>query len=240
MTYFSFILFSILEQFSLLLFGFSIFRIRLSFNNYLKMILLTIITSTASIFMTYYSFYEGARPIVIFVITLLLINKVKKIGLKTSLIIVPIAYIIFIAVQTLLFIIMNKYDLIPLDIVPFSYEGYLLQFITSIFFILLSIVLRYFLKEGFMFDPESNGNKKLRYSNKLFLIVLTLAFVIISGLYYEAMHSSLAYIVYAISIISLLFSIGLFYLSVKRDQEEAELYFSTLKKGGDKQHEESH
>jgi uncharacterized membrane protein len=180
--------------------------------------------------MTYYSFYEGARPIVIFVITLLLINKVKKIGLKTSLIIVPIAYIIFIAVQTLLFIIMNKYDLIPLDIVPFSYEGYLLQFITSIFFIILSIVLRYFLKEGFMFDPESNGNKKLRYSNKLFLIVLTLAFVIISGLYYEAMHSSLAYIVYAISIISLLFSIGLFYLSVKRDQEEAELYFSTLKK----------
>jgi hypothetical protein len=206
------------------------FRIRLSLNNYVRLVILTLTTSLISLLMTYYSFYEGIRPFIILIITLIFINKVKETGFKTSLIVVSIAYVVFIAIQTLLFIIMHYYKLIPLEIVSFSYDGYLLQLITSIFLIITSTAIKFILKEGFMFDPDRKLNKKLKYSNRLFIIILVFAFASISSLYFEAVHSKLSSIVYAISIISLLFSISLFYLSIKRDQEEAELYFSILRK----------
>ncbi|GMX64492.1 hypothetical protein Elgi_37610 [Paenibacillus elgii] len=165
--------------------------------------------------------WNNFSSIILLILVLLLVRPLLKFGVKLTFLYVTVPLVIFIVVQAIVIVLMQWYGLIKLEYSSFSRESYLIQLITFIAMILISKVTAH-ITEGFSFDPDddSGSKRKLVYSNRIFLIIISIALVLLSGLYYIRRFLSDSFADVTL-IVAFIFSIIILFILYKRDEEES-------------------
>lgn len=221
LNYLSFIFFSTIEFIGITFLGITIFRHRIQKNEYINILILSLILSLVSLLSRL--FLENVSPFIPFILYLFSMKYVLNIYYKRSLFLGFISYILFILIQTGLMLLLNSYDILPPTKIPlFDYRGDILQMLTFFVIMMICFVTRY-IKEGFSFDPDDSLYKSPYLSNKVFLMITIISMILLSYLFYKAsISSSYSYVYYSFISITIISFIILIY-SYIRDKREADI-----------------
>lgn len=221
MDFLYFLFFSSLEEFGVLLFGLILFRIRLPKHLRHRIPLLSLIVASVSLLLRSLEVWGNISSIILLFLVLLLVRPLLKFGIKLTFLYVTVPLVLFIVIQALVIILMQWNGILGSEYETFSNESYLIQLITFVVMLLISKVTAY-ITEGFSFDPDDDSvsKKKLVYSNRVFLITISIALLLLSGLYYirELISGAFADITLIVGFIS---SIIILFILYKRDEEES-------------------
>lgn len=223
-NYLSFIFFSTVEFIGIIFLGITLFRLRLYKKEYIKALLFCIFLSVVSLILRIN--IASVAPIVVLILYLVLLKFILNTDLIKSYFIGFVSYFIFIFIQASVFVLFDKYDIIPeQSITMYSNSGYLLQMLTFIVLMLISFVTRY-IKEGFSFDPDFSSYKNRVVSNKLFLMITSVSLIILAYLYFELFMSDSIKYVYLTFIAASLITLIILTFSYIRDLKETNHYQS--------------
>ncbi len=219
LNYLSFIFFSTIEFIGITFLGITVFRLRIQKKEYINVLILSLTLSFVSLLSRIY--LENFSPFIPLILYLFSLKYVLNIYFRRSLFLGLLSYILFISIQTGLWLLLNRYDILPpTKISLFDYRGYFLQMFTFFVIMLICFVTRY-IKEGFSFDPDDSLYKSPYLSNKVFLMVTIISMILLSYLYYKtSISSSFSYVYYSFISITIISFIILIY-SYIRDKREA-------------------
>jgi hypothetical protein len=200
-----------------------LFRFRLTTNNFLNAAITSISLALVSYILNKVGLTNISVPIQIIIYIILIKFLFKNRILHASLIGI-VSYILYGVIQTILLFVLDHYNIMKFsEVVPFAFKAYILQLFSFIIVLIISIRLRK-TNAGYSFVPEETFvDKKIKYSNKLFILCLSLTAIVVTGSFYEFRQSSILYTFIAFLTVISLSCIILLYISLKRDKEEAEV-----------------
>ncbi|WP_027085553.1 hypothetical protein [Cohnella panacarvi] len=216
MSLLEYITFSFLEYLSLFVFIFVQFRFSIK-ENITQIGMIALLLSFVS-----YSFtssdLNGVLPLVQFIIVLLYIRMVMKVTIFNALLMYFVGYIVLGVAQTCIVAVARHIQFLQGDLKPATYEGDVLQFISSCILLLSSYVI-YYLKGGFSFiEARSRFSKKTFVGkNVIYISFVILAFIItvVSSIIMIELENPPYLLIASILLIIL---ISLFYLSLRKDE----------------------
>jgi hypothetical protein len=222
MKYILFLMFSSMESFSIVLLGLILFRNRLKPSLFIKSILIGIILSIISLFLNVIGL-NTISPLIQLILMCFLIKFLFMTGYLRSLFITFFAYLLFAVIQALFILITNYYNVIKFsEVQPYSIKGHIVQFVSFIIVILVSVIIRK-TNEGYSFIPEEVVNvKQIKYSNKLFIFLISSSLVLLSSIFYEYKTSQLFFYLVLFFVVVSIITIILLYLTLQRDKEQSE------------------
>lgn len=220
MKYLLFLIFSSMESFSIVMLGLMLFRFRLNSNNILRAMSIGIILSIVSLILDLFHL-NNISPLIQLLVMILLVSLNFNSKLIRSILIAFTSYVLFAVVQTLFILILQYFNIVSLDeLMPYTSKGYMIQFFSFVILLLISSHIRKN-RSGFSFIPEESLKNKVKYSNKIFLLLMGTSILLISGFYYEYKSSNYVLFFEIFFVAVSLVSIILLYIALKRDEEES-------------------
>ncbi|RXZ78071.1 hypothetical protein EBB07_28880 [Paenibacillaceae bacterium] len=222
MKYIYFILFSIIEYFSIFLLGVYLFRIKLNLARVKKILLSSLLLSSFSLILTIFDLTSIAPFLQILIYTLLLKASLEREWSHATLVSIT-SYVFYGLIQISLIKILTFAQIVSVsDIAAFTFKGYLIQLIC--FFIIVATVFTLKItNEGYSFDLDEPFGLIKKYTKKFILFIIILIFLVSTGAF--VLYSVEKYNGYVFNLMFtvLLFSTGtLLYFAYKRDLEENE------------------
>jgi hypothetical protein len=222
MKYLMFVLFSCFESFSIPFIGLVLFRTRLNPHTYKNLILIGVSMAVLSFICTIGGI-GTITPLVQIIIAIIMIKFLFYRRIFFSILSVISGYLVFAVIQTLLVFLLQYLHLATLsDFEPYTFKGHALQFGTFLLVFILGLQLKVS-GHGYSFDPQESFTKKpIKYTNKVFALVISTSMLLLAGIYYEINNThSYAYLLEAFLFIAILSTTSLIYISLNRDREES-------------------
>lgn len=216
MSLLKYIIFSFLEYLSLFVFIFVQFRFSVK-ENLTQIGMISLLLSFVS-----YSFtssnLNGIFPLVQFVIVLLYIRMVMKVTIFNALLMFFVGYIVLGVAQTCIVAVARHVQFLQGELKPGTYEGNVLQTISSGFLLFSSYVI-YYLKGGFSFIEAKSRFSKSTFTGKnityISFVVFAFIITIVSSIIMIELKNPPYLLIASLLLIILIL---LFYLSLRKDE----------------------